>query len=60
MVHRPFKQLIVKSGDTLDLGNGHVLEFVSAPNLHWPDTIFTFNTGHYGRSVSFIELDILL
>ncbi len=28
MVHRPFKQLIVKSGDTLDLGNGHVLEFV--------------------------------
>ena len=43
MVHRPFKQLIVKSGDTLDLGNGHVLEFVSAPNLHWPDTIFTFD-----------------
>jgi flavorubredoxin/flavin reductase (DIM6/NTAB) family NADH-FMN oxidoreductase RutF len=43
MVHRPFKQLIVKSGDQLDLGNGHLLEFVSAPNLHWPDTIFTYD-----------------
>jgi len=42
MVHRPFKQLIVKSGDTLDLGNGHVLEFVAAPNLHWPDTTLHF------------------
>ena len=42
-VHQPFKQLIVKNGDTLDLGNGHVLEFVIAPNLHWPDTIFTYD-----------------
>jgi flavorubredoxin/flavin reductase (DIM6/NTAB) family NADH-FMN oxidoreductase RutF len=41
MIHRPFKQLIVKSGEKLDLGSGHELEFVSAPNLHWPDTIFT-------------------
>jgi flavorubredoxin/flavin reductase (DIM6/NTAB) family NADH-FMN oxidoreductase RutF len=41
MVHRSFKQRIVKSGEKLDLGNGHELEFVSAPNLHWPDTIFT-------------------
>lgn len=44
LVHRPFERLLVKSGDTLDLGNGHVLEFVSAPNLHWPDTIFTYDT----------------
>ncbi|MEM9976202.1 MAG: diflavin flavoprotein [Cyanobacteria bacterium P01_D01_bin.2] len=43
LVHQPFKSQLVKSGDTLDLGNGHVLEFVSAPNLHWPDTIFTFD-----------------
>jgi len=47
MVHQPFKSITVKSGDRLDLGNGHELEFISAPNLHWPDTIFTFdhNTG---------------
>jgi flavorubredoxin/flavin reductase (DIM6/NTAB) family NADH-FMN oxidoreductase RutF len=43
LVHRPFERQIVKNGDTLDLGNGHVLEFVSAPNLHWPDTIFTYD-----------------
>ncbi|GBF82907.1 diflavin flavoprotein [Aphanothece sacrum] len=43
MVHQSFNSLIVKSGETLDLGNGHELEFVSAPNLHWPDTIFTYD-----------------
>ncbi len=43
LVHRPFERLVVKNGDTLDLGNGHTLEFVSAPNLHWPDTIFTYD-----------------
>ncbi len=43
LVHQPFERMQVKSGDTLDLGNGHVLEFVSAPNLHWPDTIFTYD-----------------
>ncbi|MBW4554876.1 MAG: diflavin flavoprotein [Trichormus sp. ATA11-4-KO1] len=43
MVHQPFSSLIVKNGDRLDLGNGHELEFVSAPNLHWPDTIFTYD-----------------
>ncbi|AFY72139.1 flavin reductase domain protein FMN-binding protein (plasmid) [Thalassoporum mexicanum PCC 7367] len=43
MVHQPFQSLRVKSGDRLDLGNGHMLEFVSAPNLHWPDTIFSYD-----------------
>lgn len=45
LVHHPFKRLIVKNGDKLDLGNGHVLEFVNAPNLHWPDTIFSYDAG---------------
>lgn len=43
MVHQPFKRRIVKNGDRLDLGNGHELEFVSAPNLHWPDTMFSYD-----------------
>lgn len=40
IVNRPFKSLIVKDGDTLDLGN-KTLRFFSAPNLHWPDSIMT-------------------
>ncbi|MCC5614581.1 diflavin flavoprotein [Nostoc sp. CHAB 5836] len=43
MVHQPFNSMQVKSGELLDLGNGHKLEFISAPNLHWPDTIFTYD-----------------
>jgi flavorubredoxin/flavin reductase (DIM6/NTAB) family NADH-FMN oxidoreductase RutF len=43
LVHQPFERKLVKNGDRLDLGNGHELEFVSAPNLHWPDTIFTYD-----------------
>jgi flavorubredoxin/flavin reductase (DIM6/NTAB) family NADH-FMN oxidoreductase RutF len=43
LVHRPFERIQVKNGDTLDLGQGHVLEFLNAPNLHWPDTIFTYD-----------------
>ncbi|MCM0590954.1 MAG: diflavin flavoprotein [Gloeotrichia echinulata IR180] len=43
LVHQPFKRRIVKNGDKLDLGNGHEFEFVIAPNLHWPDTIFSFD-----------------
>jgi flavorubredoxin len=36
-----FKSLVVKSGDTLSLGN-KTLHFINAPNLHWPDTIYTW------------------
>lgn len=43
LVHQPFEKMQVKNGDQLDLGKGHVLEFVNAPNLHWPDTIFTYD-----------------
>ena len=34
---------VVKDGDTLDLGQGHVLKFISIPNVHWPDTMATFD-----------------
>lgn len=34
----------VKDGDTLDLGNGRVLTFAEIPNVHWPETIATFDT----------------
>jgi len=32
----------VKTGDSLDLGSGLVLSFVEAPNVHWPETMVTF------------------
>lgn len=32
----------VKDGDTLDLGKGKTLRFVTAPFLHWPDSMFTW------------------
>ena len=41
IINMPFKSIIVKDGDTLDLGN-KTLRFISAPNLHWPDTMFTY------------------
>ncbi|MDM7951894.1 MAG: diflavin flavoprotein [Cyanobium sp. CZS 25K] len=50
-VHRPFRSRAVKSGDELDLGVhpesgvAHRFSFLSAPNLHWPDTIFSFDHG---------------
>jgi len=36
-----FKSMVVKDGDKLDLGN-KTLRFISAPNLHWPDTMYTY------------------
>ncbi|MCD4736383.1 MAG: FprA family A-type flavoprotein [Bacteroidales bacterium] len=36
-----FNSLVVKDGDTLDLGN-KTLQFIGAPNLHWPDTMYTY------------------
>ena len=32
----------VKSGDTLDLGNGKILSFTEIPNVHWPETMVTY------------------
>ena len=37
------KSLIVKEGDTLELGK-HKLSFVAAPMVHWPEVIVTYDT----------------
>ena len=38
------KLRIVKEGDTLDLGKGKVLSFHPVPNVHWPDTMYTYES----------------
>ena len=35
----------VKTGDSLDLGNGKQLIFIETPMLHWPDSMMTYITG---------------
>lgn len=35
----------VKTGDSLDIGNGKKLVFVEMPMLHWPDSMATYLTG---------------
>lgn len=42
ITNRTFKSQMVKQGDTLDIGNDQVFEFIIAPNLHWPDSMFTY------------------
>ena len=37
----PFRSLVVRDGDSLDLGS-KTLKFIAAPNLHWPDSIYTY------------------
>ena len=39
--NKPFKNKVVKDGETLSLGN-KTLKFISAPQLHWPDTMYTY------------------
>lgn len=41
IIDEPFLFKQVKDGDELDLGN-MTLRFIAAPNLHWPDTIYTY------------------
>ncbi|MDO5027121.1 MAG: MBL fold metallo-hydrolase [Tissierellia bacterium] len=36
---------IVKTGDSLDIGNGKKLVFVEMKFLHWPDSMATYMTG---------------
>lgn len=38
---KSFKHIIVKDGDELSLGN-KTIKFISAPNLHWPDTMYSY------------------
>ena len=37
------KRLVVKEGDTLDLG-AHKLHFIAAPMVHWPEVIVTYDS----------------
>lgn len=37
------RQLIVGEGDTLELGT-HILNFVTAPMVHWPEVIVTYDS----------------
>jgi flavorubredoxin len=43
--HQNWKIQAVKTGDRLSIGK-HELVFIEAPLLHWPDTMFTYLTGH--------------
>ncbi|MFZ4398701.1 MAG: FprA family A-type flavoprotein [Bacteroidales bacterium] len=36
-----FPYITVKTGDILDLGNKKI-QFISAPNLHWPDSMYSY------------------
>ncbi len=37
------KQMVVVEGDSLDLG-GHILNFIAAPMVHWPEVIMTYDS----------------
>ena len=41
IINKPFKNKIVKDGETLSLGD-KTLKFYSVPQLHWPDTMYTY------------------
>ena len=34
--------VVVKTGDEIDLGNGKTLVFTEIPNVHWPETMVTY------------------
>jgi flavorubredoxin len=43
--HEDWNFKVVKTGDSLDLGNGKKLVFVEARMLHWPDSMFSYLAG---------------
>ncbi|MEG2987622.1 MAG: FprA family A-type flavoprotein, partial [Lachnospiraceae bacterium] len=42
ITNRKLNSHSVKTGEILDLGQGITLEFIVSPNLHWPDSMFTY------------------
>lgn len=36
---------VVKTGDSVDIGNGKKLIFIEMPMMHWPDSMATYMTG---------------
>lgn len=42
---RGWDMRVVKTGDTLDIGNGKTLTFIETPMMHWPDSMATFLSG---------------
>jgi NADH oxidase (H2O-forming) len=59
----PFNGIMLKESDTLSLGN-KTLRFIMAPNLHWPDAMYTyieedkvlFSCDSFGSHYSFDEV----
>ncbi|NCB27164.1 MAG: MBL fold metallo-hydrolase [Bacteroidia bacterium] len=43
--HPEWNYNIVKTGDSIDIGNGKKLVFVEMKMLHWPDSMATYLTG---------------
>lgn len=41
MINAPFKSMVVKEDDTLSIGN-KTIRFISVPQLHWPDTMYSY------------------
>jgi flavorubredoxin len=45
LYHQPWNFKEVKTGDRISLGKSEFV-FIEAPMLHWPDSMFTYLTGH--------------
>lgn len=66
--HPEWNFKVVKTGDTVDIGNGKQLVFVEMRMLHWPDSMATYLTGdnilfsndafgqHYGNAELFNDM----
>lgn len=43
--HQPWKFRAVQTGEKVSIGKNELI-FIEAPMLHWPDSMFTYLTGH--------------